>query len=252
MKKLLITLLVCMAVMSLAVYAELPTYTPDETDGTYTIGYTEGAASNYYALLVVEGIYEEGATPVISEDTVLYIDQATADSNGDVSFGGWIPKNDEPATVYLGGKDATPVLLGYLGENTFVISGTVSTDSGTTYEATVTLTDAEGGVFTATSVSGAYSVEVPEGTYTFTVNVKNHLSYTDADFAVTADVSDKNASLKGGDIDANGTVEFNDLGAVLDAYKLTDESVDIDGAGTVDFADLGIILDNYKATAVNE
>lgn len=252
MKKALSVLLVLMAVMSVAALAaELPTYTPAD-DGTYTIGYTEGTASNYYALLVVQGVYDEGATPVISEDTVLYIDQATADSNGDVSFDGWIPKNDEPATVYLGGVADGPVLLGYLGSKTFIVSGTVTTDSGTTYEATVTLTGEDGTVHEGTATSGMYAVEVPEGTYTFNVNVKNHLSYTDSDFAVAADVAGKDVAVKGGDIDGDGTVAFSDLAEVLKYYKTASADTDIDGVGNVDFTDLSVILKNYKATAVSE
>jgi len=251
MKKVLFAMLACAVLLSMAAFAEPSTYSPGN-DGTYTIGFTEGAASNYYALLVVEGVYEEGATPVISEDTVLYIDQATADANGDVSFDGWIPKNEEPATVYLGGTGLdTPVLLGYLGANNFVVAGTVTTDSGTSYEATVTLTNADG-TYTATSVSGAYSVEVPEGTYTFTVNVKNHLSYTDADFAVTADVSGKDVAVKGGDVDASGTVDFDDLTPILNDYKVSGAESDIDGNGTVDFDDLTPVLNNYGEVAVAE
>lgn len=253
MKKVLGLVLVFVMLMSVAVFAaDKPTFAP-ESDGTYTVPYSDGTSGNYYALLVVEGIYEEDETPEISEDTVLYIDQATADASGDVSFDGWIPKNDEPATVYLGGSNLPdgPVLLGYLGAQNFVVAGTVTTDSGTTYEATVTLTDAENNVFTATSVNGAYAVEVPQGTYTFTVNVKNHLSYTDADFAVDADVSGKNVSVLGGDLDESGTVDFDDLSEILRNYK-TVSDYDVDGVGEVDFDDLSIVLKNYKISAVAE
>ena len=252
MKKALSVLLVLMAVMSVAALAaELPTYTP-ATDGTYTIGYTEGAANNYYALLVVQGVYDEGETPEISEDTVLYIDQATADSNGDVSFDGWIPKNDEPATVYLGGVADGPVLLGYLGENTFTVSGTVTTDSDTTYAATVTLTGEDGTVYEGTATSGMYAVEVPEGTYTFNVNVKNHLSYTDADFVVSDAVSDKNVTVKGGDVDGNGAINEVDLGAISTNYGSTDANYDINGDGSTNEIDLGRVSTNYGEIAVQE
>lgn len=251
MKKVLSVLLVLVAVMSMTAFAA-ETYTPGG-DGTYSIGYTEGINGSYYALLVVEGVYEEGATPTISEDTVLYIDQATADANGDVTFDGWIPKNEEPATVYLGGTGLeTPVLLGYLGSNTFVVSGTVTTDSGTTYEATVTLTDAEGGVYTGTSENGAYSVEVPEGTYTFKVNVKNHLSYTDADFAVTEDVSGKDMTVKGGDVNADGKINELDLGEVTTNLGSVEAECDINGDASINELDLGKVTTNLGSVAVSE
>ncbi|MBE6680735.1 MAG: hypothetical protein E7600_00415 [Ruminococcaceae bacterium] len=248
MKRVLGMLLVLVAIMSVSVFAETVTYTPED-DGTYNVSYTEGTASNYYALLVVEGVYAEDETPVISEDTVLYIDQGTANSNGDVSFNGWIPKNEEPATVYLGGAGASPILLGYLGENTFFVSGTVSTDSGTTYEATVTLTNGED-EFTVTSANGAYSIEVPEGTYTFKVNVKNHLSYTDNDFAVNADVSGKDVAIIGGDTSADDKIDFDDIAIIVNNYNASFDDADVTGDGTVDFDDLSSVVNNYNAVAV--
>lgn len=253
MKKVLALVLAAL-LMTAAVFAAPTAFTPNE-NGEYSVGYTEGTENNYYALLVVSGIYAEGETPAISEDTVLYIDQGTADANGDVSFEGWIPKNDTEATVYLGGSDLDdgPVLLGYLSkeEEKFTVAGKVTTDSNTTYEATVTLTDAEGNAFTGTSALGAYSVEVPKGTYTFKVTVKNHLSYTDNELAVEADISEKNVALKGGDIDGMGSVEFADLNTVLVDYGKESEA-DIDGNGTVEFADLNTVLTNYGSIAVEE
>lgn len=250
MKKVLSMLLVLVAVMSMTAFAAEPqTYRP-AADGTYSIGYTEGTASKYYALLVVEGKYEADATPTISEDTVLYIDQGTADANGDVSFDGWIPKNDEVATVYLGGTGADkPVLLGYLGANNFVVSGNVTSES--TYEATVTLTDSEGTAYSATSENGAYTVEVPEGTYTFTVNVNNHLTYTKNEFSVSADTV-KDVSVLGGDVNSDDVIDFDDLTQVLKDYKTASDDSDVDASGTVDFDDLTAVLKNYKVTAVVE
>jgi hypothetical protein len=246
MKKVLGMFLVLMAVMSIAVFAEPETYAP-APDGTYSVSYT-GTSGNYYALLVVKGVYTAEQTPVISQDTVLYIDQSTATSSG-VTFSNWIPKNDEPATVYLGGTGLDrPVLLGYLGENTFIVSGTVTTDSGTSYDAVVTLVSGED-TFTVNSVNGVYSIEVPEGTYTFTVNVKNHLSYTDNDFAVSADVSGKDVALKGGDIDASGTIEYLDLMELVNNYGDENADVDIDGNGIVEYFDLMFGVNNYNSTA---
>ena len=251
MKKVLSLVIVLVAVMSVAVFAADPvTYTPAD-DGTYNVSYAGTSSGNYYALLVVEGVYTADQTPVISQDTVLYIDQSTATSSG-VTFSNWIPKNDEPATVYLGGTGLDkPVLLGYLGENTFFVTGNVTTDSGTSYEAVVTLTSGDD-TFTVTAVDGAYSIEVPEGTYTFTVNVKNHLSYTDADFAVNADVSGKDVALKGGDIDADGSVAFGDLSEILNNYRTVNDALDIDGDSSVEFSELSVILNNYRETAVSE
>ena len=102
MKKLVslvLVLVALVAVMSTAAFAA-ETFAP-RNDGTYAIPFTDGASGEFYALLVVEGIYEEDETPEISEDTVLYIDQATADANGDVSFDGWIPRMMNPQRFIL-------------------------------------------------------------------------------------------------------------------------------------------------------
>lgn len=253
MKKVLATLLAAL-LMAFAVIAAPAAYTPDE-DGEYSVGYTEGTKNSYYALLVVSGKYAEGETPAISEDTVLYIDQRTADANGDVSFDGWIPKDDVEATVYLGGSDLDdgPVLLGYLGaEEKFTVAGKVTTDSNTTYEATVTLTDADGNEFSGVSALGTYSVEVPKGTYTFKVTLKNHLSYTDSELAVEADISNKNVTLKGGDIDGKGSVDYEDYAAIVNNFQTENADVDIDGNLTVEYDDYAKVVNNFGATAVVE
>lgn len=250
MKKVLFAMLACAVLLSMAAFAEPSTYSPGN-DGTYTIGYTEGAASNYYALLVVEGVYEEGATPVISEDTVLYIDQATADANGDVSFDGWIPKNEEPATVYLGGTGLdTPVLLGYLSAGKFVVSGKVT--SQTAYEATVTLTDAEDNVFTGTTIDGVYAIDVPGGTYKFVVTAPGQTSYTKNALEVSADMTFKDVSIKAGDVNYTGEVNAADLNGLLVKFNSTDVDCDVNGSGEVNASDLNNLLVNFNAQSVVE
>ena len=54
-----------------------------------------------------------------------------------------------------------------------------------------------------------------------------------------------------GDADGSGTVDFTDLGILLNNYNQTGtfETGDFDGSGTVDFTDLGILLNNYNQSA---
>lgn len=250
MKKILALALAML--MAMSVVAAPVAYKPNDK-GEYSAGYTEGTKGSYYALLVVSGIYAENETPAISEETVLYIDQSTGDANGDVSFDGWIPRDDVKATVYLGGSDLpNPVILGYLGaEEKFTVAGKVSTDSNTTYEATVTLTNGTD-TYTVTTAEGTYSVEIPEGTYTFKVTLKNHLSYTDNDFAVSENVAGKNVSLKGGDIDGKGSVDYEDYAAIVNNFLTDNADVDIDGNVTVDYDDYAKVVNNFGATAVVE
>lgn len=252
MKRVLSLVLICMMLMSVSVFAADPvTYEPAE-DGTYSIGYTEGTADYYYSLVVVEGKYTADQTPTISEESVLYIDQGMADSNGDVTFSGWIPKNDEKATVYLGGTGAdSPVLLGYLAAASYTLSGTVTTVPATANEATITLTGlGEEGTYTATTTDGAYTIKVPEGSYTFEVSVDNYI-VAEEPINVSGNAS-KDVTLLGGDVNADGAIGDADITALRANYGTSEAEGDIDGDGTVDYDDLMVVLNNYGKTAVSE
>ena len=252
MKKVLSVLLVLMTIMSTVAFAaELPTYTP-EADETYSISYTEGTEGSYYSLVVVDGVYQADETPEISEESVLYIDQATADANGDVTFDGWIPRTDKAATVYLGGTGATkPVLLGYLAAATREISGTVSGAPATANQATITFTGlGEEVEYTATAnASGAYTINVPEGSYTFKVNIDNYIEKVET-VTVTEDAS-KDVTLLGGDVNADGAINDADITKLVNGGSY-DATCDIDGNGTVDFYDLMVVLNNYGKTTPSD
>ncbi len=222
-------------------------------DGTFDVSYA-GTDGEYYALVVVSGTYEAGETPTISDQTVFYIDQATATSEG-VSFN-FTPNSDAAATAYIGGSDLTdgPVIVGYLNAEPEVVyynvSVAVTADSDAA--ATVKLTAGETEV-TATydEATSKYVASVPAGTYTLTVNVPKHLSYTMNALAVAADV-EKAVTLKGGDVNASGTIDEVDLGNILTDFASTESEYDITGEGTVDEVDLGIVLTNFSSTAVVE
>ena len=117
------------------------TYNQDAS-GAYTVDYT-GKAGGYYAILVVDGIYEDGKMPTITEDSIIYISQETADAEGKVSFADFKTKNDHDGTVYIGGSGLdSAVLLGYVKAplTGSKVSGSVTSDSGSPVESNVTLT----------------------------------------------------------------------------------------------------------------
>lgn len=257
MKKLtfFLSVLLAMAVFAFAASAAPVNYTANE-DGSFDVTYT-GTAGEYYALVIVEGIAAEGTAPVITSSSIQYIDQVTAAADGTATFNGVLLKTDGvKGTVYLGGSDLDAAkLLGYVNnsgtEETFTVSGTVTSDSAK--EAKVTLTSTSDGakVFTVDTASGSYTISVPADTYKFVVTKAAHLSYTKNALEVTADVA-KNVELKGGDVDQNGTVAFADLTEVLNLYGNADENADVNGDGSIGFADLTAVLNNYGVTAVVE
>lgn len=256
MKRFLKTLalsVMCLAVLSVAAFAADNITAND--DGTFPASYAEGTEGEYYALVVVKGVYTETDTPTISEETVLHIDQVTAGASGAL-FEDFTPKTEDAATVYLGGSDLDdgPVILGYINNEVqtkeYKVSVGVTADSDAA--ATVKLTAGET-VVTAVynEATGKYEATVAEGTYKLTVEVPKHLSYTVNALAVTADV-EKDVKLLGGDVDASGTIDEVDLGNLLTDFASTESEYDITGEGTVDEVDLGIVLTNFSSTAVVE
>ena len=111
LKRMIALSFVCIVLLTSAVFAE--EYYKADANGEFSVDYN-GTADDYYALLVVEGVYGQGETPVISEDTVVYMGQTKANAQGKADFNNWEPKNDSPATVYVGGAENGPVLLGYI------------------------------------------------------------------------------------------------------------------------------------------
>ena len=260
MKKLTLALSMVLAVLLLAfaASAEAVVYTVDE-NGAFTVTYDSAVSNAYYAIVAVEGIVEEGGTaPSITEDSIQFIDQKTANGTT-VSFENILLKVDgTPSTIFLGSNAdgfEGPILLGWANlteAEGFTVSGTITSDSSK--PATITFTPAEGDAIEVTSdATGAYTAEVPAGTYTFVVTKAAHLSYTKNEFVVSADAT-QDATLLGGDLNDSGVIDIIDLGDLLGSYEAEGDSIvaDINGSGVVDIIDLGILLGNYELTAVVE
>lgn len=230
------------------------TYNQDAS-GAYTVDYT-GKAGEYYAILVVDGIYEDGKMPTITEDSIIYISQETADAEGKVSFADFKTKNDHNGTVYIGGSDLdSAVLLGYVKAplTGSKVSGSVTSDSGSPVESNVTLTSTTDSskTFTVPTTDGAYEITVPNDTYKFVVTKKAHLSYTKNELAVSENVV-KDVELKGGDVTLDDTINIRDITALIAVYNTDDATADVNGSGTVDIRDLTVLLGNYGKTAIAE
>ena len=257
MKKLtfFLSVLLAMAVFAFAASAAPVDYTANE-DGSFDVTYT-GTAGEYYALVIVEGIAAEGTAPVITSSSIQYIDQVTAAADGTAAFNGILLKTDGvKGTVYLGGSDLDAAkLLGYVNnsgtEETFTVSGTVTSDSAKEAKVTLTSTSDAAKVFTVDTASGSYTISVPADTYKFVVTKAAHLSYTKNALEVMADVA-KNVELKGGDLNSDNVINFDDLTEVVLNYSTDSEVADINGDGIVNFDDLTTIVLNYLAQSVVE
>lgn len=229
-------------------------FEPD-SQNAFDITYT-GTAGEYYALIIVAGEAKPEDALSVTEDNLQYINQQTADPNGNVTFEDVLLKNDgTECSVYLSGSDLDgPVLLGYVNlQDEFVVSGTVTSDSDV--PATVSLTDLsdETKVYTVyTSASGTYVISVPAGEYKMVITKVAHLSYTKLSLKVADDISGVNAALKGGDVNRDGIINELDLGSLLTYYNKANALVDINSDGVINELDLGKLLTNYMDEAVEQ
>lgn len=255
MKKIVLTMLVlvlaaCTCVLAGAVPAE---YEPDGT-GAFQISYDGATPGEYYALVIVSGIAEEGAAPQITEQSIQYIDQLTAGSDGVVTFDNVLLRTDgAEATVYLGGSDFdSALLLGYVNKggsaSEYTVSGTISSDSSKDASVKLTSVVDSASVYTITTADGVYTITVPADTYKFEVTKPAHLSYTKNELVV-ADNTTVDVVLKGGDVDGNGSIDFDDLSSLLLKYGMSEEEADINGDGVINFDDLSKLLLNYAAVS---
>ena len=255
MKKITLVLSVVLMAALLAVSAvAAPVEYETDTNAAFDVTYT-GTAGAYYAIVADEGIASEGTAPAITEDSIQYIAQKTADANGAVAFEDILLKVDGTAsTIYLGGSDLDEaVLLGWVNKpadepDTFTVSGTVTSASDAA--ATVTLTSGDK-TFTVNTNAGAYSVDVTAGTYKMVVTKAKLLSYTKNELVVAAAVT-KDVTLVGGDVDGTGVIEFADLMGVLNNYASATTDFDVDDSGDVGFSDLMTVLNNYEAVPTVE
>ena len=258
MKKIVLTMLVlvlaaCTCLLAGAVPAE---YEPDGT-GAFQISYDGATPGEYYALVIVSGIAEEGAAPQITEQSIQYIDQLTAGSDRVVTFDNVLLRTDgAEATVYLGGSDFdSALLLGYVNKggsvSEYTVSGTISSDSSKDASVKLTSVVDSASVYTITTADGVYTITVPADTYKFEVTKPAHLSYTKNELVV-ADNTTVDVVLKGGDINGDGVINFDDLTAIVLNYSTASDEADVTGDGIVDFYDLTSVILNYMLSSVTE
>lgn len=225
-----------------------------DSNGAFDVSYS-GKAGEYYAVVVLSGIAEEGSSPVITEEAIQYVDQKTAGADGKVSFEDILLKVDgTPSTVYLGGSDLdSAVLLGYVNNKAdeFTVSGKVTSASASSAKVALISTTDTTKSFTVDTKNGSYTFTVPADTYKFTVTKSKHLSYTKNALEVADDVT-KDVTLKGGDVTGEGAITYLDFGELLSVYNTVSDANDINEDGVVNYLDFGVMLANYNAIAVVE
>ena len=227
--------------------------TYDAGGKTYSASYNNDLEGEY-ALLIVKG--KENSYS-ISEDTITYIDQATA-SNGKVEFKSFIPMSAPDSVVLLGGdfgQDVGPVVLGTIIGQGYTVSGTVTSDCESINAASAILYDgALKQVQTATMTKNAFEfTSVPDGTYYIVAAMPGHLSNCEQITVSGADITGKTLTVKAGDVDGSLAVDAPDLNGTLKDFNKTAgfsfAGSDVNGDGAINAVDLNEVLKKYNAKA---
>lgn len=230
------------------------TVTCDTAKGTYTAEYSQPGLAGQFVLLVVAGTEEDY---IISDDTILYIDQAGA-SGGKVSFTGFIPKTVSDSVVLLGGSfggsTRSPRVLGTIIGQGVQVSGAVTLEGRSSHAgATAALTAGSETFKATTNALGAWRLEgVPTGAgYQLEITMPGYLSYTKQNIDLEGDLTLPAVQLYGGDINGDDYINGRDLSTLLRRFGQTsdddafDPAVDINGDEYINGRDLRFVLINF-------
>lgn len=264
MKK-IIMLLTAIAMLATSVIGvSAVDYTAD-SEGKYTgVAHTGLTANEYYGVVVMKGI--DAAVSFDNTDNILYIDQVTADSEGNITIPAFMTKGEElfEGTIYIGGEGlGTAECIGYLklaqseDPEMFVISGTVSGYAGTVLP-TVKVSDGTNEYTATVNEDKTFTVEVPvleSGSYTLTATKTSHLSYTKANITAEATV---NPVVKAGDMNADGIADVSDMALIVKNYGAIagsdgySNSCDVNEDDIMDVSDMALVVGNYGAMSKAE
>lgn len=290
-KTVLIFMVTAILVFSVFGVSAAPYY-PTENSGSYSytvscdVSKIDGIdmtlvekGASMYGLVAVKGT--GSGVNLASADSFVYIDQATVDKDGFVTFTGFLPMGPGPdqiepetgavagetyfeeCTLFIGGPGFTTAKqIGVLKDASGVaVEGTVTdtvTASTSSKVATITVYDSNGvqvGTPVTTNAAGEYSAVVPAGEgYKVVCTKPGFLSFTYTGVNVTTALSgvDFNISTLAGDVNNDGIkVELADLRALLVDFNkesgFTYEYSDIDDSGKAELADLRKLLANFNA-----
>jgi len=215
MKKTILTIaaaaaLLVFSAIGVSAAEETPLTAVEPVEGSYTVTYNVGKpnAGSMYGMVAITG-------NTITEDSIVYIDQATADANGDITFSNFIPKvapgenGFEESTVYIGGpgldtetakaiavlmdeKPAGVAVSGKVKSYNPKLATTIKLMQGEAEAATTTIAAEATG---SGQVEQSFTIEtVAAGTYNLVVSKAGHLDYTITNVVVGTEALDLTTS----------------------------------------------------------
>ncbi|MBR4029816.1 MAG: hypothetical protein IKJ06_00240 [Clostridia bacterium] len=246
--KLFATILLCVLMLFVTVSADEITseYIKTENGNQYftTSGTVTANANGFVSLLVTDG-------DTISVDSIMYIDQTIANSNGYFEFLNYVPKiNISGAKKYkvrIGATSSTTILDGGVLEITDAILGSVDFNGFTGVSgATVTLKDSTGATIKTEAFSSDFNLSsLDEGTYTLVIKKPLFLpAVVTVNYEGIPTAVDE-IEMYAGDITQDNVINLSDLTLLLEDYSSSSSAVDLNGDGTVGASDLSAMINNY-------
>ena len=206
-----------------------------------TVTYDSPEAAQQSTILVVPADTKIAA---LEDSDIKYIDQeAVSDKTVTYTFKLLVDDRKGSYDVYVGGTAVDSPSSKTISFDTAKIIGTVSV-LGDATKATAVAIAADGTETKGTVAStGAYEIEVNQGTYTVRLGKAGYLYKTYKNVDAGADLGA--ATLLAGDLDGDKVINLKDLQNVLDNFYKVDESLDVDDNGIVNLVELQNILDNF-------
>lgn len=228
-----------------------------DTQNGYHMFTTSGKLDNAQNAFVTV-VVTDGAN--ITVDSIQYVDQGVTDGSGNFSFANYIPKQNptigQEYTVRVGvwGRK-TPITCDPLklpvDAPIYSISGEISFEGART-QGTVTLFDEQGNqLATMQKSAGAYDFSMLEpGVYTVKFEKQSHLPEIREAEIVNTNVTEVNAALKAGDVNADKIINLSDFGVVTsmfgqEAGSAEQKKADFMENGTIDVNELTKLITNY-------
>lgn len=246
--KLFTTILLCVLMLFVTVSADEITseYIKTESGNQYftTSGTISANANGFVSLLVTDG-------DTISVNSIMYIDQTTADENGYFKFENYVPKNNilgaKTYKVRIGATSSTTALDGGVLQITDAILGAVNFNDFTGVSgATVTLKDSTGATLKTQDFTTDFNLSsLNEGAYTLIIKKPLFLpAVVNVDYEGVPTTVDE-IMLYAGDIVQDNVINLTDLTLLIEDYSSESTAVDLNGDGTINASDLSAMINNY-------
>lgn len=265
MKK-LIGILTCASVLlcSFSCFAQstaqtVYNYTKDGNQYFTTSGVIENGANKFVTLLVTDG-------DSITVDSIMYIDQTSADNNGNFDFSNYVPMvnlvDGKKYTVKIGSTSlSAPISGGYAalpgtGADTYFVKGTVAYNGGGK------VTKGSVKLLSGTDVLKSLEIDptvcsyefsgVENGTYTLRFDKPLHLPRTKEITVNGSGVTAPDVILPAGDLNGDNTINLSDLNVVINYFGMDPSTLsaeqakaDINEDQNINLLDINKIINDF-------